>query len=494
MIRLIPVFLIALALGAQADEIIWPATPPAGVPPEEYPRPNVSLEFFQKSVEDGRSRQVELVFEGDGDGTYQWAYPTGGLDDWKQQNPNLHPFVLFGGPGDRSFRTQYQLWQLQHGELSGLHPKLIVLTSGLGNLNDGDKPEDVAAAIRTELDICRKDCPEAHLVVMGIFPFSWPYNRAVLYAIQETNKLLAKLDDGINITYLDINDKLAHPNGTLLNANLQQYPPGLYEIWAAALQPLIDKYCPNSEADDQKPFPTPITDPEPVWKYPFPRTPPPGVSRAAFPVPYDDTQWFDRYDEVLSQLKSGKFDIVVDGGTEVGSLVFETDNRVPILFSGIFPPGSSADLAIRNDLAANVTWRVRHGQMDGQDPRLVVLVPSADYGNINAHATADGIMMMVSAYEKACPHAHVALLSVMPRGTMPDDPARIAVNDVNALLASAPQDPRVTFLNITNQMLNSDGTLDDRYFGDRLEAHLATAKIFSAAVHPLVNRYCPVQK
>ena len=64
---------------------------------------------------------------------------------------------------------------------------------------------------------------------------------AVMPTINEINGKLAMLADGSQVRYLNINDKLADENGTLLEGMMRD---GLhltvmgYQVWADALKPL----------------------------------------------------------------------------------------------------------------------------------------------------------------------------------------------------------------------------------------------------------------
>ncbi|MDE1171715.1 MAG: hypothetical protein PW734_11005 [Verrucomicrobium sp.] len=59
------------------------------------------------------------------------------------------------------------------------------------------------------------------------------------------NKLLAGLDDGKRVSFVDIGPKLAEPDGTISPDMMPDYlhPTAKgYVIWAGALQPFVQKY------------------------------------------------------------------------------------------------------------------------------------------------------------------------------------------------------------------------------------------------------------
>jgi len=69
--------------------------------------------------------------------------------------------------------------------------------------------------------------------------------------IKRANALLAKLDDGESVRYLDIGPKFLGPDGTIPKAIMpdQLHPSAAgYKIWAEATQPLLSELLSGSAA------------------------------------------------------------------------------------------------------------------------------------------------------------------------------------------------------------------------------------------------------
>src|SRR5882724_13695043 len=95
--------------------------------------------------------------------------------------------------------------------------------------------------------------------------------------------------------------------------------------------------------------------------------------------------------------------------------------------------GIAADFGIEGDHVENVLWRLDHGQVDGIDPKVVVLmIGTNNSGQNSATQIADGIKLLVAEYEKRCPDAHIILMGIFPRGEKPDDGGRRKVAAVNS--------------------------------------------------------------
>ncbi len=180
---------------------------------------------------------IDIYFEGDSI-TRRW-----GADDYPDllANWRLNFFGFnaadFGWGADK---TQNILWRLENGELDGVNPKIIVLLAGTNNLGSNDAAE-IVSGLQAILHIMQSKAPDATIIVTGIFPRN--DNMAMMPTINKINSDLAQLADGKKIRYLNINDKLADPNGKLFDGmmNPDNLHPTIkaYQIWADALKPIF---------------------------------------------------------------------------------------------------------------------------------------------------------------------------------------------------------------------------------------------------------------
>ncbi len=77
------------------------------------------------------------------------------------------------------------------------------------------------------------------------------------------------------------------------------------------------------------------------------------------------------------------------------------------------------NLGFGGDTTGNVLWRLRHGELAGTDPRLVVvLIGTNDLSprwDASPAQTTTGVWSVVKAVHDAVPHAHILLLGLLPR-------------------------------------------------------------------------------
>jgi lysophospholipase L1-like esterase len=155
------------------------------------------------------------------------------------------PCANFGISGDR---TQGVLWRMQNGELDGYTPKLMMLMIGTNNLGGGragtgNTPEQIAEGITAVVTTFRTKFPQAKVLLLGVFPRSALPTAPARESIKQINAIIAKLDDGTFIKYMDIGDKFLEPDGTIATTTMADglHPTAKgYEIWAAAVMPTIN--------------------------------------------------------------------------------------------------------------------------------------------------------------------------------------------------------------------------------------------------------------
>ncbi len=205
--------------------------------------PSLSGQFVAKhqaNVEVAKKGEAELLFMGDSITDF-WRNETGAnagkavqdkyFGQWKVAN--------FGIAGDT---TQGVLYRLADGEGEGIKPRAIMLmigTNNTGRNSAGEIAEGVGAVVQS----LRTHFPNAKILLLGIFPRGNPGD-PVRATIADINKIIAKLDDGRNVKYLDIGAGFLDAGG---NITAEIMPDKLhpstkgYEIWANAVIDPITK-------------------------------------------------------------------------------------------------------------------------------------------------------------------------------------------------------------------------------------------------------------
>lgn len=205
------------------------------------------LELHESFLKRAQAGPIGVLFLGDSI-TEGWRKAP---EVWDRFYGDYQP-ANFGISGDR---TQHVLWRIEHGELDGIAPKVVVLMIGTNNTGENTGAE-IAAADRRIIDLIRAKLPQTKVLLLAIFPRGPRKDRETgqvayevildaqkrMAAINAANAELAKLDDGKTIRYLDISTAFYGNDGTIPYIIMpdQLHPNAAgYELWAAAMKPLL---------------------------------------------------------------------------------------------------------------------------------------------------------------------------------------------------------------------------------------------------------------
>lgn len=213
-------------------------------------------------LEKARAGKIDIYFEGDSI-TRRWGAKDRPdlLANWTENFFGWNA-ADFGWGADT---TQNILWRLNHGELDGVNPKVIVLLAGTNDVgrivppgNEDRKVADVTRRLTAILRIFQIKAPDATVVLTAIFPRN--DNIAVMPVINRINENLSRLADGRKIRYLNINRQLADPQSRLYDGMMDpdHLHPTLrgYQVWADALKPVFHELLGPPAKEDHAPPPT----------------------------------------------------------------------------------------------------------------------------------------------------------------------------------------------------------------------------------------------
>ncbi len=188
----------------------------------------------------------------------------------------------------------------------------------------------------------------------------------------------------------------------------------------------------------------------------FPMQAPAGTPATIFPVPHSD--WFYRFTSNQQREKQGPYDLVLDGDSITDN--WQPDDRGMPVWKQRWANIKVLDNAIGGDQVPHVLWRVQHGDLDGLNPKLIMLMIGTNDCGRDPKGIAQGIRKILDEYEKRTT-AHILLLGVFPRDPKPSS-TRDWIKNINALISTYSSDPRVTYMDIGDKFLQPDGTLNAR--------------------------------
>jgi beta-glucosidase len=222
-----------LALGAAAAG----QEKPANTATAPAPREGAWMQLHEKYLQRAREGHIDLLFLGDS--------ITQGWNDnavWERHYAPRHAANM-GIGGDR---TQHVLWRLDHREVDGINPKVVVLMIGTNNIGS-NTPEEIAAGVKAIVGRLREKLPDTKVLLLGVFPRGanrMPNQTAAELdpRTAQVNEIIKSLDDGKTVIYRDIGKRFLDADGRIpkdvmpdfLHLSLKGY-----RIWADAIEPLL---------------------------------------------------------------------------------------------------------------------------------------------------------------------------------------------------------------------------------------------------------------
>jgi lysophospholipase L1-like esterase len=190
-------------------------------------------------VQEAKQEQIDLLFQGDSiTDFWRRSGPRYGTNIWSKYYAPLHA-ADFAISGDR---TEHVIWRIDHGELDGLHPKVVVLMIGTNNTRT-NSPEQIAEGIKVIIAKIQEKCPDTKILLLGVFPRNTVKDTpAQIEAPAEINAIISKFADGQRIVYLNINNVFLGPDGKvpadIMPDFLHPNEHG-YQLWADAMNPTL---------------------------------------------------------------------------------------------------------------------------------------------------------------------------------------------------------------------------------------------------------------
>lgn len=217
--------------------------------------------------------------------------------------------------------------------------------------------------------------------------------------------------------------------------------------------------------------------------WPLPQRPE-KVPVACFPEPRLD--WMARFEANLDKLKDGPYDLVFDGDSITENFQYGGIDVMKKHYAGI----KVLDNAIGGDQVEHVTWRLLHGDLEGQNPKLIVILAgSANIGQV-PEDVADGVKLLLTKLKEKCPNSHILLMGFLPRGQYSTTPDRIWAAKVTEIISHFGDD-QVTYIDIGPKLLEPDGSISVETMGDYLHPSAKGYEIWADAIQPIVDKYIP---
>jgi lysophospholipase L1-like esterase len=223
----------------------------------------------------------------------------------------------------------------------------------------------------------------------------------------------------------------------------------------------------------------------------FPRG---GPSRAADqPAPRADSNSQIAHTQLLEKARKGGIDIYFEGDSITrrwGTADLSYQQNLANWNSNFFG-WNAADFGWGADLIQNILWRLENGELDGVNPKIIVVL--AGINNIGNRAPDEakiadvtrGIKAILDVCRMKAPDATIVLTAIFPRN---DNMAVIpGINRINQNIAQYADGKKIRFLNVNDKLADKDGRLFDGMMnaGDKLHPTVKGYQVWADGLKPI---------
>lgn len=196
--------------------------------------------------------------------------------------------------------------------------------------------------------------------------------------------------------------------------------------------------------------------------------------------------WMPRHAQKLSDkqailAKGGKIDLLFIGD----SITQGWEKEGASVWNKYYAKRNAFNLGYGGDRTENVLWRLHNGEVDGLNPKLVVLMIGTNntgHRHETPAVTANGIKTIVGELQSRLPNSNILLLGVFPRDADKEGFLRNLNEQVNSIVAGFGDNQRVFYRNINARFLDKDGNLSSDIMPDLLHPNSKGYEIWAKAI------------
>ena len=226
----------------------------------------------------------------------------------------------------------------------------------------------------------------------------------------------------------------------------------------------------------------------------------PGASLAQMRVPADqpaartDQNSLTAHTQLLEKAKKGGIDIYFEGDSITRRWGATDYPDLLANWNQNFFGWNAADFGWGADSIQNILWRLNNGELDGVNPKIIVLLAGTNNVGNRAPPGGDeakvaditkGLQAIVRVMQDKAPSATIILTGIFPRN---DNMAVMpTINKINDNLSKLADGKKIRYLNVNDKLADQDGKLFDGMMNatDKLHPALKGYQVWADALKPI---------
>ena len=197
--------------------------------------------------------------------------------------------------------------------------------------------------------------------------------------------------------------------------------------------------------------------------------------------------WQAFHESFVKRAKEGNIDVLFLGDSITQGWATTGDDA----WAKHFAPLKAANFGLGGDKTGNVLWRIENGELEGNPPKVVVLMIGVNNlwsGQNTGGEIAAGIRAIVEKLREKLPQTKVLVLGVLPVGADPMGLDRVRAAQINTEAAGIGNGAEVRFLDLSTRFLTRKGTLTEgAYATDQVHLTALGYDILAEELRPWVE-------
>ena len=214
------------------------------------------------------------------------------------------------------------------------------------------------------------------------------------------------------------------------------------------------------------------------------------------PVPRPDQNSMLAHEQLLEKRKKGLIDVYFEGDSITRRWGTSDEQYKAFLenWRQNFHGWNAADFGWGGDTTQNILWRLENGELDGVNPKVIVLMAGTNnVGRKSPEGPDDpraadvtrGIKAILETFRRKAPKATIILMGITPR----NDNAAVMpiINQINANIAKFADGRKIRYVNINDRLADREGRLyEGMAVKDGLHLDLKGYQVWADALKPIL--------
>jgi lysophospholipase L1-like esterase len=198
------------------------------------------------------------------------------------------------------------------------------------------------------------------------------------------------------------------------------------------------------------------------------------------------TNWFARHEKFVAEAKMGGIQILFLGD----SITDGWRSRGSNVWNQFYAPRHAANFGIGGDRIQHVLWRIENGELDGINPKVIVLMIGTNNSDSNSpDQISEGIEKIVAEIRHKRPRSKILLLAIFPRNRATAKPAQMEIiHQVNKRIAKLDNGKTIVFLDINKVFLDAEGKVRGDLMPDFLHPNAHGYELWANAMEPTLAK------